>query len=312
MGASLRGMLLALLAFALYSTHDTIIKELGGRYAVFQIILFGNLFAFLPMSVMILADGRNESFRPHHPWLVTLRTLATVAGMVCGFYAFTVLPLAETYALIFMMPLIITLLSVPILGERIGINRMAASIVGFIGVLVVLRPGSAELSLGHVAALATAIFGSIAVIFVRKIGSSERSAVLILFPLIASICIMGAIMPWTYRPVDGIDMALMAIIGFLVVFAQLTIIAAYRAAPAGIIAPIQYSQILWAVGYGYVFFNEIPDVWPAVGAAIVIASGIFVVVREATADVSKTQPVLTVNNHRPDIAPAPPRPADAG
>ncbi|MEL6679445.1 MAG: DMT family transporter, partial [Pseudomonadota bacterium] len=232
MGGALKGMLLALLAFALYSTHDTIIKELGSRYAVFQIILFGNLFAFLPMSIMMLADGRNESFRPHHPGLVVLRTIASVAGMVCGFYAFTVLPLAETYALIFMMPLIITLLSVPILGERIGVNRLAAVIVGFMGVLVVLRPGTAELSLGHAAALGTACFGSIAVIIVRKIGGSERSAVLILFPMIASICLMGATMPWTYRPVDGIDMALMALIGLFVVFAQLTIIAAYRAAPA--------------------------------------------------------------------------------
>lgn len=291
-GQSLRrGGSLALLAFGVFALHDSLIKVLGGGYSVFQIILFSNLFAFIPTTMLMMADRKEENFHPRHPWLVTLRTVLGLIGAAGAFTSFKLLPLAEAYALIFASPLIITLLAVPMLGEKVGPARLGAVFVGLIGVLVVLRPGYSEFGLGHAAALVAAIFGSIATVIVRKIGPNERSAVLILFPMIAGIIVMGAIMPFVYRPVLLPDLAIMATTGVLVVVGQLCIIAAYRAAPAGFVAPIQYSQILWVVLLGYMMFGEVPDKWVALGATIIISSGLFIVFRESRGGRSQHKPV---------------------
>lgn len=302
---STRGFGLALLAFGVFATHDTLIKALGNSYSVFQIIIFSTLFAFLPITIVMMVDRSVDNFRPHHPWLIMARTLCSLIAMSSAFYAFTALPLTEVYALLFATPLFITVLSVPLLGETVRLQRWIAVLVGFAGVMVVLRPGASEFTYGHGAALLAAGASSFANIIVRKIGSEERSAVLILFPMISSIVVMAALMPFVYQPVELPDLGIMALIGLLVTFAQIAMIAAYRAAPAVVIAPVQYSQILWAVAFGYLFFNETPDIWVAVGASIIISSGIFVVWRESRSDVSDNKPVSRIGNPRVDAGPSP-------
>ncbi|WP_299811785.1 DMT family transporter [uncultured Roseibium sp.] len=305
MSETLKGLVAALVAFAIFSSHDAIIKSLGGAYPVFQIIFFSMLFAFVPMSMLMLADKVVDNFRPRHPWLVLLRSCLTILSMSCGFYAFTTLPLAEVYGLLFTMPLLITAFSVPLLGETVRAQRWAAVVVGLIGVLIVLRPGMVSMSLGHLAALTAACANSLATILIRKLGGQERSAVLILYPMILSMVAMSLTLPFVYVPVDLPDLGLMATIGFLSVVAQIFIIGAYRAAPAAVVAPLQYSQILWASLFGMLFFAEIPDIYVAVGSSIIIASGIFVVWRESRENVSMQTPVLRTANPRFDTGPQP-------
>ncbi|POF32239.1 DMT family transporter [Roseibium marinum] len=305
MNAALKGLVAALVAFAIFSSHDAVIKSLGGSYPVFQIIFFSMLFAFVPMSMLMLADKAVDNFRPRHPWLVLLRSCLTIVSMSCGFYAFTALPLAEVYGLLFTMPLLITAFSVPLLGETVRAQRWAAVVVGLVGVLIVLRPGMVSMSLGHLAALTAACANSLATILIRKLGGQERSAVLILYPMILSMIAMSLTLPFVYVPVDLPDLGLMATIGFLSVIAQIFIIGAYRAAPAAVVAPLQYSQILWATLFGALFFAEIPDIYVAVGSSIIIASGIFVVWRESRENVSMQTPVLKTANPRFDTGPQP-------
>ena len=305
MTESLKGLVAALLAFALFSTHDAIIKELGASYPVFQIIFFTMLFAFVPMSMMMLADKAVDNFRPRHPLLVLSRAGLAIIAMSCGFYAFTALPLAEVYALLFAMPLLITALSVPLLGETVRAQRWAAVIVGLVGVLIVLRPGVTELTLGHAAALTAAFANSLSTILVRKLGSKERPAVLILYPMILSMMAMSMTLPAFYVPVKLVDLGLMAAIGFLSVCAQFLTITAYKAAPAAVVAPLQYSQILWASLFGVLFFSETPDFYVGLGSAVIIASGIFVVWRESRENVSMQTPVLKTANPRFDTGPQP-------
>lgn len=299
-----RGVGLAILGFALFSGHDAIIKTLGSAYAPFQVILFSTLFAFVPVSMSIVSDRAVDTFRPRHPWLILIRTLCMLIGGAGGFYAFSVLPMTEVYALLFAAPLLVTVLAVPFLGEVIRLRRGLAVVVGFIGVMVVLRPGSAEFTLGHLAALGAATASAFSNIIVRKISGEERSAVMILIPMIFTIIVMGALMPWVYVPVQGLDLGAFAAIGVIGVIAQSLIIAAYRAAPAVLIAPLQYSQILWAVAFGALFFNELPDIWVGVGAGIIIASGVFIVWRESRSNVSAQAPVSGAANPRPDSGPA--------
>ena len=300
-----RGLGFAFLAFALFATHDAIIKALGQSYSVFQILFFAMLFAFIPMTVLVLADRSTGNFRPHHPWLILARSATTLVSMCCAFFAFATLPLAQVYALLFATPLLITVLSVPLLGETVRAQLWAAVVVGLIGVLLVLRPGASALTGGHLAALGSALSSSFAAIIIRKIGSEERSAVMILYPMLATIIAMGALLPWVYEPVELPSLGMMAAVGALSVTAQLGTITAYRFAPAAVIAPMQYSQILWATGFGIVFFAERPDSMVALGAGIVIASGIFIVWRESRANVSERSPVLKTPNPRFDAGPSP-------
>lgn len=301
----LRGLGFAFLAFALFATHDAIIKALGGTYSVFQIIFFSMLFAFVPMAVMMLADRQVDNFRPRHPWLILARALMSLIAMSAAFYAFTVLPLAEVYALLFATPLLITALSAALLGETVRMQRWAAVIVGLIGVVVVLRPGVTTFTLGHAAALTAAVASSFASIIVRKIGGEERTAVMILYPMLSSIIVMGAVLPFVYVPVELPDLGMLASIGLLTVIAQSCIIQGYRAAPAAVVAPLQYSQIIWATGFGFLFFDESPGMNVAIGAGIIIASGIFVVWRETRLNVSDRNPVLRNPNPRFDAGPSP-------
>lgn len=299
MGPNLKGALLSLAAFALYATHDVVIKFLGADYSSFQIIFFSGLLGFPLITLMLMSDRTDGNLIPRHPWWSLIRALTAVSTGAAGFYAFSVLPLAQTYAILFAMPLLITLLAIPMLGEKVGIRRGLAVVVGLMGVLIVLRPGSAELSLGHLAALGAAVTGSINSLIVRKIGGEERSAVLMIWPMMASFVVTGATMPFVYVPMPLAHLALTGVIAGLGFIAALLVIVAYRAAPAVIVAPMQYSQIIWAALYGAFFFNERPDSWTIVGALVIIFSGVYIVLREGQSDVSRNQPVLA-NKSRPE------------
>lgn len=302
---TVQGLGFAFLAFAVFATHDAVIKTLGSSYSVFQIIFFATLFSFVPMSVSMLTDRRIDNFIPHHPWLILARGLLQICAMSGAFYAFASLPLAEVYALLFAVPLLVTILSVPLLGEVVRRQRWAAVIVGLIGVIVVLRPGVTEFTLGHGAAVVAAIASAFASILVRKLGGTERSAVLILYPMLVSILTMTVVLPTVYQPMALSHLALMALVGILSVFAQHMLIAGYRAAPAAVVAPMQYSQIIWAAIFGALFFAEQPDIYVVIGAGIIISSGIFVVWRESREDVSDNTPVLRTANPRADAGPSP-------
>ncbi|MCC1482645.1 DMT family transporter [Roseibaca sp. Y0-43] len=284
---------LALLAFALFSSHDVIVKSLGGDYSPFQIVFFSVLLGLPLAMLMLMRDRTDGNLLPRYPGWTALRTVAAVVTGVSVFYAFSVLPLAQTYAILFATPLLITLLSVPVLGERVGWRRAGAVLVGLAGVLVVLRPGQeTELGLGHLAALLGALGGATASIIVRKIGAEERNVVLLLYPMMANFLVMGAALPFVYRPMPLADFGAMAAMSVLALLASLCVIAAYKRAPAFQIAPMQYSQIIWAVLFGALFFGEAVDLYTILGAAIIIASGIFILVREETGNVSDNRPVL--------------------
>ena len=290
--SNLKGALLALSAFGIFATHDVVVKVLGGHYTPFQIIFFSVLFSFPLATLMLMRDATSGNLRPVHPWWTALRTLAAVLTGFSAFYAFSVLPLAETYAILFAAPMLITILSIPILGERVGPHRWAAIVIGLIGVFVVLRPGGSPLSLGHIAAIAAAVGSAMASVVVRKIGRDERSAVLMLYPMVSNFAVMACILPFVYRPMPIEHLGLMAVISLFGFVAGLFIIAAYRLGDAAIVAPMQYSQILWAAGFGILFFDEVPDFFTLVGAGIIIASGLYIVLRETIGGVSRNTPVL--------------------
>lgn len=292
MGSNTQGALIALLAFAVFATHDVIVKVLGADYSPIQIIFFSVLFGFPWVTLMLIRDASSGNLRPRHPWWTAFRTIATTATGVSAYYAFSALPLAQVYAILFATPLLITILSIPILGETVRLRRWVAVLIGLCGVLVVLKPGAAPLSLGHVAALVAAIGSAFASIIVRKIGKDERSVVLLIFPMMANFVVMGALLGFVYEPMPVEHMGGIALMSAMALLGSALVIAAYKAGEAVVVAPMQYSQIIWASLFGVMMFNETMDASTLVGAGIIIASGLYIVLREGRANTSENTPVL--------------------
>ncbi len=292
MSANARGALFALLAFGIFASHDVLIKFLGGMYSPVQIVFFSVLFSFPLATLTLMRDATPGTLLPQHPWWMALRTAAAVITGVSAFYAFTVLPLAQTYAILFAAPLLITILAIPVLGEKVRIRRWLAVLVGLAGVMVVLQPGSTEFSLGHFAAMAAAIASAVASIVVRKIGGEERPVVLLLYPMVANFFLMGFALSLVYEPMPFSHLGILAIIATMAFVAGRFVISAYRSGEAAIVAPMQYSQIIWASAFGYFIFDEAPTNSTLLGAAIIILSGLYIVLRESRPDASENTPVL--------------------
>lgn len=296
-----KGVFFALIAFGIFSTHDVVIKSLGGTYAPFQLIFFSTLLSFPLVMFMLMRDATPGTLRPVHPWWTALRTAAGVVGGLSVFYAFSALPLAQVYVILFSAPLLITVLSIPILGETVRMRRWIAILFGLVGVVVVMRPGTTELTFGHAAALTGAIASAFASIVVRKIGREERPIVLLLYPMAANFVVMAVILAFVYKPMPIEDLGQVGLVSLLGFVAGLFLIAAYKHGEAAIVAPMQYSQILWASVYGWFIFGETLDRYTIAGAGIIIASGLYIVLRESRGDTSANTPVLRTRS-RPDMS----------
>ena len=295
------GVGFGLLAFLIFASHDVVIKKLGATYSPFQLIFFSVLLSFPLVTFMLMRDATQGHLRPNHPWWIAARTAAGVVGGASAFYAFSALPLAQTYAILFASPLLITILAIPMLGERVRLRRGIAVIVGLAGVVVVLRPGNAEFGLGHLAAFTAAVASAFASIIVRRIGREERSVVLLLYPLAANFIVMACVMPFFYIPMPLQDLASVGVISLFGFIAGLCLIAAYRNAEAAIVAPMQYSQIIWASLFGYFIFGETLDRYTVIGAGIIILSGLYIVFRESRTTASKTTPVLRTRSRHETV-----------
>ncbi|MEL6954911.1 MAG: DMT family transporter [Pseudomonadota bacterium] len=305
MSANLKGSLLGLAAFGLFALHDVGIKYLGGQYSAFQIVFFIVLFGFPVLSFLLITDQTERNLRPVHPYWTAARTLAAIATSLSAFYAFSVLPLAQVYVFLFAGPLLITILAIPVLGETVGWRRACAVICGLGGVVVVLNPTETDLNQGHLAAALATICGSFAAVVMRKIGRDERSVVLMLFPMLGNFVLMGLALPFVYVPMPLIDLGAVALVSVLALMATGCLILAYRAAAAIQVAPMQYSQIIWASLFGVLIFEEAITVQTIVGGAIIVAAGLYIALREERGGTSRTQPVLSTKSR--DAAPAAPR-----
>ena len=173
--------------------------------------------------------------------------------------------------------------------------------MGLVGVIVVLRPSVDTIKLGHFAALAAAFCSGATAVISRKISATENMATMILFPLLATIIISGSALYFVYKPMPLNDLALMFLVGALGLLGQYSVLTGFRMAPAAYIGPMQYSQIVWAILFGYVFFNESIDRWVVVGSLITVLSGVAIIWRERA--VSKVQANLKTRNARMVSAP---------
>lgn len=300
--ANLRGAALGLVAMGSYATHDMVIKILGGRYAPVQTLFFVALLS-LPVLVIVAAGRSDNGLRAANPGWVAGRTACITVGLLGGMTAFSTLPLAQVYAILFSMPLLITALSVPMLGERVGAHRWIAVLVGLLGVLIVLRPGGTELSAGHLGALLAALGGAIAAVIARKLAGREETLVMVVWPVLLNLAVSALALPFLYQPMPGADLGLAALIALFGLIGAALNVAAYRVGEAAIVAPMQYSQILWATVYGWLVFAETLDGATMLGLSVIVASGLYILWREARQSES-ARPVIE-SDRAGDALPSP-------
>ncbi len=268
-------------AFAAFSCGDAIIKWLSAGYSVLQLVFTMTLFALAPVAALVARGGGLRAMRPRRPDLVALRAGLLVANSVLGFTALKLLPLADAYTVFFTGPMMITALAVPLLREQVGWRRWSAVVVGFLGVLIILRPGAgASLSLGHLAAVTATLFYALSVIVLRRLGGAEPSGGLLLAQMAGLLLATAPTLPFVFRAPSPGDSALMALAGVLSGLGQIGLLKAYRSAAPAVIAPFQYTQMLWGVVFGYVLFAELPNRWTALGSLVIIASGLYILWRE--------------------------------
>lgn len=296
--ATTAGALMALLAFALFAVHDVIVKHLGASYSTFQIVFFTALLSFPALTIVLISDEKPGTLRPRRPWWIALRSLAGAVSGLCAFYAFATLPLSEVYAYIFAAPLLITVLAIPVLGETVRLRRGLAVLVGLAGVIIVLRPGATALSAGHIAALTAAVASALASVIVRKVGAEERKVLMILYPMLTNLAVTAVVLPFVYIPVPLAHLALLAADSLLVLVAMWLLVMAYSRTAAAVVAPMQYSQIIWATIFGILLFAEYPEWHIYLGTGVIMASGLYILWRESTDAVSENTPVLR-NRTRP-------------
>ncbi|MDX6751849.1 DMT family transporter [Geminicoccaceae bacterium 1502E] len=291
-GVPARSLGLAALSYLSFSTADALIKGSSAAYSVFQIATVMSLFALLPVVVLGLAQGGVRGLLPNRWGLVLLRGVLTATGSICAWLAFSMLPLADGYAILFAAPMLVTVLSAVILREEVGWRRWLATGIGFAGVMVMVRPDFATLELGHGLALAGASCGALSFVVLKRIGTRERSAP-VLFILFLSI--LAASLPMTVRDFvmpDLTGLLAMAVAGLLMGMGQTGLVLATRSAPAVVVAPFQYSQMIWAVLFGALLFGDRPTPMLFAGMALVVGSGLFILWRET---VRRT--IVTIATH---------------
>ncbi len=272
---SVQGALLGLCSFGLYALSDVTIKFMGQGLMAVQIIFTAALCSLPFILLQAATSAGGFSMRPVLLKWTVVRIGLTVVNSVIVSYTFTKLPIAQAYAIFFCMPLMITVLAVPLLGERLDLARVLAVVVGFSGVLIALRPGSIPLQLAHLTAIMGATLGALNSLLLRKIGNKERPSVILLWPALAQVLILAIFLPWVWQPMGLFAWSLALLIGVLSTCGGILIIAAYSRAPAIVVAPMQYSQILWGSLCAALIFGEKMDALMVLGIGVIIGAGLY-------------------------------------
>ncbi len=276
------GVLLATAANGLFAASDTLVKLLSTRYPVFQIIAMQASVACIVVVTILWRERAFQLSRIRNPKLVIGRGFLAGVGTVSGFYAFSLLPLADVYAITFGSPLIVTLAAAWLLGERTSLSRWMAIIVGFAGILVMVQPGDHALSLGHLTAFLNVFVGAAVILIMRSIGAQEHRAIMVAAVMAGQLT---ASLPGLFlsRAPDWSDVGLVTISGLVMVTGQFLLLESLRRAPASSVAPMQYTKLIWALPVGLMVFGDEPKLHVLAGALVVIASVLYLLKSEKVA-----------------------------
>ena len=310
MSTNFMGALCAMISVTFFSINDTIIKLFSGDYALHQIVLFRSIIGlFFVMILFAPFQGGFKIIRTKRLGMHLIRGLLVVMANMTFFLGLAAMPLADAVAIFFISPLVITTFSVIFLGETVGLRRWAAIAVGFIGVLIIVQPGTSAFQYTSLLPMIAAVAYAGIHTMTRRIGNTESAATMAFYIQVAFIvvCVLIGLavgdgkfadqsnpsLAFLFRawvwPADS-DYTLLILLGFGVAVGGFFISQAYRVAEAGFVAPFEYVAMPLSILWGYMFFDEIPKTITFVGVFLILGSGLYTIMRERAVGVSGQAP----------------------
>jgi drug/metabolite transporter (DMT)-like permease len=273
------GISITVLGGLCFAIQDAGIKWLSAEIAVLQILFLRSLFGLVFLGASTTISGEAISLKVNRPWLLIARSGVNILSWVLFFTSLKYLPLATAVALFFSFPLFLALISVPLLGETVGIRRVVAIVVGFIGVLLITNP-AAGLSMPALMMLGAALGWAIVASLTRILGEKENTTTLLFYTLVGFALLLAIPQYWLWRSLE-LDAYLMILgVAFFGVIAQFSVTKAYAIASPSLIAPFEYTALIWSAILGYLVWGDIADIYAITGALLIIGSGVYVIHRE--------------------------------
>jgi drug/metabolite transporter (DMT)-like permease len=292
----LRAIALAVSATILFGSSDTISKYLSDSLPIVEFIWIRYV-VYLVMALCLIRRRPGRSLRPRNPGLQLVRGLCVVGSSVLFVNGVHQMSMAQATTISFLSPLLVTVLSIPLLGESVGPRRWAAVAAGLLGMLVVVRPGMGTFQPAALFGVGSSACWALSLIITRKISASDSPQTTVLCSAALGTVVLSVMLPFAAAwPTPG-QLGLAVLMGIVASGGQLLVILAHRIAPASLLAPFFYGQLITATALGFLVFGDLPDQWTLTGAGIIIASGLYTAHRErlrgrAARTVAKPQPVV--------------------
>ncbi len=277
-----RGILLLLATVAVFSISDAVGKIIAEAHGGLMVSWGRFVFALIVLP-LVFPHRIGVMVRTRNLRLQLARSIVVIGANTIFFIGLRHLPLADAVALGFASPFITTILAIPMLGEKVGVRRWTAIAVGFVGILIIVRPGFEARHWAYALPIVSSTFWAFYVVFTRKLGLTDEPLTTLFYTPLAGAFALSAAAPLYWDWPSANHWALLVLLGVLATVGHLTLIRAYRLASASLLAPYNYASILFAIGFGYLIFGTLPDLWTVVGVGVLIASGAYVFHREALA-----------------------------
>ncbi|WP_075222537.1 DMT family transporter [Acuticoccus yangtzensis] len=279
-GANLRGIALMVLAVSLFACLDTSAKWLGATMPSIEIAWLRYFFHVLLLCLFLRVWRDLSPFKTRHPWMQIIRGVTLLLSTCFNFWALKYLQLAETSAIMFAAPLMVTALAGPLLGEQVGMRRWIAVGVGFVGVLVVLRPGTGAMHWAAILSLCGMVNYSFYIVLTRRMHRTENSLSLLMLSALVGVVVLSPAAPGALMRLEGWQWLIAILLGFFGAVGHYALTVAHRIANASTLAPFVYAQMVWMILLGYFIFHQVPDLWTFVGTAIIASAGLYILHRE--------------------------------
>jgi drug/metabolite transporter (DMT)-like permease len=276
----IRGILLILGAVFFFSCSDAASKYLTGTLPVLQVSWFRFVVFAIVMVPLAVATQGSAGLRAQQPGLQILRAFGVLGSAVFFVMGLGVLPMAEATTMAFIAPIFVTALSIPFLGETVGVRRWAAVLVGLVGVVIVVRPGLGAFDAAAIYPILSALSWAVTLVITRKTAGADTPVTALTYAALVGFVALSVIVPFEWTPMGWREVMLGAATGITSTVAQGLIVLAYRYASASLLAPFFYSQLVWSVGLGVLVFGNVPDAWTFAGAAVIVGSGLYTAHRE--------------------------------
>ncbi|WP_223218039.1 DMT family transporter [Rhizobium wenxiniae] len=279
-GVSVAGPALMLLGMLMFALNDTMGKWLVASYGLGQVVLLRSLAALVILVPMVWMAGLPALTKAERPWMQLARVVCSTAEVFCFYYAVMYLPLADVMTYWLAAPIYVAALSPLLLGDHVGWRRWTAIAIGFVGVIITLEPSAAMFT----APAVISIIGSAAFAFMMISGRFLRGTpdtTLVFFQVVGAGLAGLAFAPFDWSPIQsGFDLGLLGLLGIVAMAAHMLVNRALKISDAATVAPLQYTLLLWAVIFGWMFFGDVPRLTMLIGAALIVASGLFIFIRE--------------------------------